>query len=195
MPDSHVTPEPIVLRTLNASAAMGVSGYGGVAFQIQGTYSGTITFEASVQGSEFVALRVVETDNSTAVTTTTGTGIFVGSAVGLTTVRARMSSFSSGGASVLIRADVASPGGSGGGGGVGSDVNVADVGGAAISLGQAAMAASFPVVIASDQTAIPITGSITADNNAAGPVGDPIPADASSTAYEGPSGDLETFKL
>jgi hypothetical protein len=39
------------------------------------------------------------------------------------------------------------------------DVNLTDVDGAAISLGQKAMANSLPVVIASDQTAIPITSS------------------------------------
>jgi hypothetical protein len=47
------------------------------------------------------------------------------------------------------------------GGGVGSDVNLIEVGGEAIELGQAAMAASLPVVIASDQSAIPISGSVT----------------------------------
>lgn len=49
---------------------------------------------------------------------------------------------------------------SGGGGGA-TDVNLTEVGGAAIALGQAVMAASLPVVIASNQTAIPISGSVT----------------------------------
>jgi hypothetical protein len=40
-------------------------------------------------------------------------------------------------------------------GGVASSVNIAQVGGAAIALGQATMAASLPVVIASNQTAVP----------------------------------------
>ena len=38
--------------------------------------------------------------------------------------------------------------------------NIAEVGGAAVTLGQAAMASSIPVVIASNQGAIPISGSI-----------------------------------
>ncbi len=189
---------PVANRTLKAaqeSALLSVAGYGGAAFQVQGTFVGTLTFEATIQGEEWVPFSVTEPDNTTRVTTTTAGGVFVGSTVGFTAVRARMSAYTSGGASVIIRADVASPGSGGGGGGAGTDVNLAEVGGASIALGQAAMAASLPVVIASNQTAIPITGSITADNNAAGPVGDPIPADASSTAYEGPSGNLETFKL
>ncbi len=43
-----------------------------------------------------------------------------------------------------------------GAGGV-SDVNLDEVGGVNITLGQKAMAASLPVVIASDQTAVPVT--------------------------------------
>ncbi len=46
-----------------------------------------------------------------------------------------------------------------GGGGPTSDVNLTEVGGAAIALGQTTMANSLPVVIASDQTAIPVTAT------------------------------------
>lgn len=45
----------------------------------------------------------------------------------------------------------------GGGGGVSSDVNLISVGGSAISLGQQDMAHSIPIVIASNQSAIPVT--------------------------------------
>lgn len=44
-------------------------------------------------------------------------------------------------------------------GGSGSDVNLVAVGGTAIALGQAAMAASLPVAIASNQTALPVSTS------------------------------------
>lgn len=43
---------------------------------------------------------------------------------------------------------------SGGGGGSGADVNLTDVGGAPLALGQTTMAGSLPVVIASNQPAI-----------------------------------------
>ena len=39
------------------------------------------------------------------------------------------------------------------------DVNLAQVGGAAVSLGQKLMTASLPVVLASNQAAVPITGA------------------------------------
>lgn len=67
-----------------------------------------------------------------------------------------------------------SSGSSGGGG----NVNLTQVGGASIAIGQAAMAASLPVVIASDQSPIPISGSITATNPSVGATGATIPADA-----------------
>lgn len=46
-----------------------------------------------------------------------------------------------------------------GGGGATSNVNLIQVGGASVALGQAAMAASIPVVVASNQTAIPVTNT------------------------------------
>ena len=46
-----------------------------------------------------------------------------------------------------------------GGGGSGGNVDLVAVGGEAIELGQATMAASMPVVIASDQTPIPVITS------------------------------------
>lgn len=45
----------------------------------------------------------------------------------------------------------------GGGGGSTQNVNLTQVGGATVALGQAAAAASLPVVIASNQTSIPVT--------------------------------------
>lgn len=45
-------------------------------------------------------------------------------------------------------------------------------------VGQETMANSMPVVIASDQSAIPITGSITATNPSVAPTGGAVPADA-----------------
>lgn len=53
------------------------------------------------------------------------------------------------------------------GGGADTDVNIAQVGGAVVSLGQKVMANSIPAVLASDQSAIPVTdnsGSLTVDN-------------------------------
>lgn len=53
-------------------------------------------------------------------------------------------------------ASLSQAGGSGGGGG---NVNINQVGGAAVALGQTTMANSFPVAIASNQSALPVTGT------------------------------------
>lgn len=50
-------------------------------------------------------------------------------------------------------------GGSGGGGGSGGNVNLTQVGGTAFALGQATMAGSLPVAIASNQSAVKVDGS------------------------------------
>jgi hypothetical protein len=48
----------------------------------------------------------------------------------------------------------------------GGDVNLIQVGGTAVSLGQKAMAASLPVVLASNQSAVPVSGSVTVTSGA-----------------------------
>ncbi len=113
------------LGAAQQAVTLSVASMGGVGIQIQGSFTGTITFEASVQGLDFQALLMTPTNSSTAVTTATAAGIWSGSAVGMTTFRARMSAFSVGKATVLLRAEQASPGGSGGGGGGGA-VTIAD---------------------------------------------------------------------
>lgn len=76
---------------------------------------------------------------------------------GATGLRVTVNSYSSG-ATIRINANptamVNAPGAGGGGGGGGSDVDLVAVGGTAITLGQKTMAASIPVVIASDQSGI-----------------------------------------
>lgn len=60
--------------------------------------------------------------------------------------------------------------GGGGGGGGGGDVNLTQVGGTAVTVGQKAAAASIPVVIASNQTGVPVTGPLTDTQLRATPV-------------------------
>lgn len=49
-----------------------------------------------------------------------------------------------------------------------ANVNLVDVGGAAIALGQTTMAGSLPVAIASNQGAVPVSGTVTANQGTAG---------------------------
>lgn len=86
------------------------AGAGGVAIQIVGgTFSGTITFEGSVDAITFSALLMAPIGGTAGVTTATAAGIWRASAVGLQAVRARCSAYTSGGVDVIIRAVNASP--------------------------------------------------------------------------------------
>lgn len=55
-------------------------------------------------------------------------------------------------------------------------VDLTSVGGTTVALGQTVAANSIPVVIASNQTAIPVTGSFSATNPAVGTTGTTVPA-------------------
>lgn len=86
-----------------------VSGFGGCAIQITGTFTGTIYFEGTADGGTWAALRVCPIGTSVSATTTTGTGIWFACCVGLLKVRARMETYSDGTAIVVIRAVVSAP--------------------------------------------------------------------------------------
>ena len=77
-------------------------GPGGAAFQVLGTWSGTITFEAKTKGAAtWVSILVTNVATNAQVTTTTANGVFRVVADGLD-LRARMSSYTSGTANVDI---------------------------------------------------------------------------------------------
>lgn len=83
---------------------LAMGGSGAVAVQIQGTFSGTISFEGSVDGSTFVALGLTPIGTTTPATSATTTGVWGGVNVGgLSQVRARMSSYTSGTAIVNVQ--------------------------------------------------------------------------------------------
>lgn len=96
-------------------------GQAGVAIQIGASvFSGTITFEGSVDGGTYQPLLMMPLGTTTAVTTATGAGIWTAGVGGLVSVRARMSSYTSGTAGVNIGGSMsagASGTGTGGSGG------------------------------------------------------------------------------
>src|SRR5262245_20049422 len=125
-----------VLGSADASLELSVAGYGTLGVQVAGTWVGTITFEGTIDTGTWQTLNVAKTNNTTNVTTTTGNGVWSGSIAGLRKVRVRMLAYTSGSADVQLLAS-GTGGGSGGGGGAGADVNLIEVGGAAIALGEA----------------------------------------------------------
>lgn len=91
----------------SAAAATGngsilpVDGAAAVGIQVKGaSFVGTITFEATVDGTNWVALPCTNISNGAASSTTTADGVFVASVGGLRSVRARVSAYTSGTVSV-----------------------------------------------------------------------------------------------
>jgi hypothetical protein len=93
------------LGALNAATAWVTpsEGFAGqIVFQISGTFSGTLTFQGTVQptvGTPAVGtIQATKLDDGTAVTTATAAGLFRVDASGLTGVRAKMTAYTSGAA-------------------------------------------------------------------------------------------------
>lgn len=75
----------------------------GVAFQLTGTWTGTITFEASVDGTNFVAFNVTPSNSGTDVSTATANGAWSKANNGYAAFRARFSTATSGTPVITIR--------------------------------------------------------------------------------------------
>lgn len=76
---------------------------GGVAIQLSGTWTGTVTFEATVNGTNWVAFNVTPSNSGTDASTATAVGCWSKQNNGYTAVRCRFSTASSGTATVSIR--------------------------------------------------------------------------------------------
>ena len=80
----------------NAAAATGngtamlATGYSAVAFQVSGTFVATVTFEGTIDNSNWVSVRATNIATGDVATTATAAGVFVASIAGLGQVRARV---------------------------------------------------------------------------------------------------------
>ena len=105
------TPHQVKDRLLDATdevARLGVEGCGGVAIQLLGTWSGTVTFEATVEGNTWVALTMFPSNSATGASTATANGVWSSNVAGYTAVQARFSTATSGGVRVTVRSCQAS---------------------------------------------------------------------------------------
>lgn len=69
---------------------------GAVAVQVVGTFSGTLTFEVTVDGENWVATNAMPVASTTPASTTTAAGIWSITANGLSGARARATAWTSG---------------------------------------------------------------------------------------------------
>lgn len=77
---------------------------GGVGVQVSGTFTGTLQFEMSINGTDFVAALATNVTTGAEVTTTTATGIFKFDAVGALVVRVRSTAWTSDTATIHLTA-------------------------------------------------------------------------------------------
>lgn len=102
-------------------------GYGTVGFQLTGTWTATVTFEASVYGTTWIEVTAYNRTGGAGATTTEENGAYVVSSAGMRYVRARVSAYTSG---TIVAVGLASPeqsivdGGSSAGGGGGAEGSV-----------------------------------------------------------------------
>ena len=89
---------------------LALAGQSAAAAQITGTWAGTITFEGSLDGTTWAAINAVSASTSTPQTTTTVNGLYRITPAGLQQIRANMSAFTSGSATVLLRGSVGTGG-------------------------------------------------------------------------------------
>lgn len=151
---------PANLGTANNSAsAVDVNGAGTLGIEISTTTTGTFVVEVTADGTTWIAAMTYDVAGLAFVTATSLTPtqgkVYVVSVNGMRQARLRTNATL--GATVahtltLSAGDVVNVSPSGGTAG---SVNLTQVGGSAIAIGQAAMAASLPVVIANNQSNVP----------------------------------------
>lgn len=86
-----------------AAVVSGLPSPGYVAVQITGTLGATITFEASVDGTNFVDFSMTPSNSGTDAASSTATGAWTKSTGAYSAFRARCSSYTSGNPVVTIR--------------------------------------------------------------------------------------------
>lgn len=83
-------------HTATGSTSVGCLGCGSIGFQVTGTWTATITFESTLNGSTWVAVPAYNQADGSSATTTTGNGIFLINGAVHQNVRARVSAYTSG---------------------------------------------------------------------------------------------------
>jgi hypothetical protein len=91
----------------NATVSASIDDADTFIIQVSGTWAGTLTFEGSMDGTNWSVWTVVSSaaiSHITAASTTTTNGLFMHETYGLSRIRVRFSTYTSGTATVLITA-------------------------------------------------------------------------------------------
>jgi hypothetical protein len=105
------------LTAATQTVTLSLAGDAGAMIQIADTFTGSLSFLATADGQNYVAIAGTPIGGGTAVTLATAGGIWTFSVGGLLALRVTATALSTGAARVTMRATEASGGGGGGGGG------------------------------------------------------------------------------
>ena len=95
------------IGALNAATTLALNGNGGVSIDVRGTFVGTIALQGTTDGTNWTALSVLPSSSGqgvAAVTSMTAPGTWVANAAGSVQVRAVMTAYTSGTATIVLRA-------------------------------------------------------------------------------------------
>lgn len=95
------------LALLNAEAIADLNGHCVAMFDIRGVFVGTVVFEGTVDGTNYVSIPVINQATQAFITAVTTVGMFIGSVTGFRRVRMRVSAYTSGTVVATIRASMA----------------------------------------------------------------------------------------
>lgn len=98
------------LAALNATVALSLNGATGFAVDLRGPFVATVTFQGTIDGTNWFTLAVIPAGsgaNVASVTTATTAGAWIGNANGMQQVRAIATAFTSGSVTVTLRAMMA----------------------------------------------------------------------------------------
>lgn len=98
------------IAAISTSVSIALNGQSGVALQITGTWVGTLQFEGTVDGTNWVVVNGVFAGSSTPGPTTTANGIVRATPSGLAQFRVTATAWTSGTATITLRASAASGG-------------------------------------------------------------------------------------
>lgn len=87
----------------NAATVTGLPSAANVAVQIVGAMSATITFETTVDGTNWVATNLLPVASTTGASTATAAGLWLGNIGAVSGFRARCSAYSSGSPVITVR--------------------------------------------------------------------------------------------
>ncbi len=110
----YVLTSQVICQSSAAATANGtavpVAGWSAVSLQVSGTFVGTITFEGTLDDTNWVSLQGANVADGAVGTTATAAGIYTIPCVGLSQFRARVSAWTSGTITAIACAVTAAPG-------------------------------------------------------------------------------------